>query len=196
MDKIEKLLDEGIMAIVPVYINMKGNVTKIITREKNEFQTNRSIKTFLRILASFYGVDLRVSRKYYGKLIGAKNIVPFYFDRDNILVPVKVRKPISKNDGAFGYINLKYIREVKEKKKTVNIILEGNISIKCLQSYRTVIKHIRDAKILKRVCSYNEPLVMEERANFYKEYNKPATKGDIAVLRNEILDIKNTLKSN
>ncbi|RKD32364.1 hypothetical protein BET03_03165 [Thermohalobacter berrensis] len=193
---MEKLLDEGIMAIVPVYINMKGNVTKIITREKNEFQTNRSIKTFLRILASFYGVDLRVSRKYYGKLIGAKNIVPFYFDRDNILVPVKVRKPISKNDGAFGYINLKYIREVKEKKKTVNIILEGNISIKCLQSYRTVIKHIRDAKILKRVCSYNEPLVMEERANFYKEYNKPATKGDIAVLRNEILDIKNTLKSN
>lgn len=194
MVNVEKLLNDEIMAIIPIYIDMYGNCTRVITLKSQDNYIYKSIKTVLKNLARFYTLDLIASREYYGKIIGISNTVPIPFDRENIFVPLKVRKPIFKNDGSFGYFNLKFINDIKEEKKTVYIILEGNIKVKINQTLKTVDKHIRHGEIIKRVYDRRVDALIKESSNdFYNEYNKPATKGDIALLVNQLMDIKGKL---
>ncbi|QIB27517.1 hypothetical protein [Caloranaerobacter azorensis] len=151
MDSIEKLFKDGIMAIMPIYIDMYGNCTKVITLKTQENYLFKSVKTVLKNMAKFYALDLMASREYYGKIIGISNTVPIPFDSENIFVPLKVRKPIFKNDGSFGYFNLKFIYDIKEEKSGVYIILEGNIKVRINQTLKTAYKHIRHGEIVKRV---------------------------------------------
>jgi len=191
MEDIEKLISNGIMAIIPLYIDMKGNSTRIKTRNSKEFNIYKSIRSVLILLSKYFMIDLNASRRYYGRVIGCKNVVPIPFDKDNIFVPLKVRKPLSKNDGSFGYFNLDSIKRVDKKENHVHIILENDSAVNIIQSYDSVHKHIKDAKLVKHVYyERSNPVVMEASKDFYEEYNKPATKGDIAALRNELLDIK------
>lgn len=190
VDNIEKLFKDGIMAIMPIYIDMYGNCTKVITLKTQENYLFKSVKTVLKNMAKFYALDLMASREYYGKIIGISNTVPIPFDSENIFVPLKVRKPIFKNDGSFGYFNLKFIYDIKEEKSGVYIILEGNIKVRINQTLKTAYKHIRHGEIVKRV--YDKKtygLVRESDYDFYIEYNKPATKGDIVFLMNQLMDI-------
>src|SRR5690554_6273273 len=100
LKNIEELVSKEIIAVLPLY--KEGNSTKIITNKQNEEYIYKSIKTFITLLARYFMIDLSSSRQYYGKIIGSTNIVPLPFDKDNIFVPLKVRKAISKNDGSFG----------------------------------------------------------------------------------------------
>lgn len=190
MDNIEKLLNDEIMAIIPIYIDMYGNCTRIITLKSQNNYIYKSIKTVLKNIARFYTLDLMASREYYGKIIGISNIVPIPFDSENIFIPLKVRKPIFKNDGSFGYFNLKFINDIKEEKNVVYIILEGNIKVRINQTLKTAYKHVRHGEIVKRVYDKRTyGLIKESSDDFYSEYNKPATKGDIAILVNQLMDI-------
>jgi len=195
VDNIEKLIMEGIIGLIPLYIDMKGNSTRVITKENSEVYIYKSIRTVLNIIARYFTLDLNASRKYYGGLIGYSNIVPIPFNRENIFVPIKVRSPISKNDGSFGYFNIANIKGVREKSEGIEIILDGNIFVKSLQSMKSIERHIRDGEIVRKIYQDRGKLiVMEDRSDFYSEFNKPATKGDIAALRSELLDIKSKLR--
>jgi len=195
VDNIEKLIMEGIIGLIPLYIDMKGNSTRAITKENSEVYIYKSIRTVLNIIARYFTLDLNASRKYYGGLIGYSNIVPIPFNRENIFVPIKVRSPISKNDGSFGYFNIANIKGVREKSEGIEIILDGNIFVKSLQSMKSIERHIRDGEIVRKIYQDRGKLiVMEDRSDFYSEFNKPATKGDIAALRSELLDIKSKLR--
>jgi len=195
VDNIEKLIMEGIIGLIPLYIDMKGNSTRVITKENSEVYIYKSIRTVLNIIARYFTLDLNASRKYYGGLIGYSNIVPIPFNRENIFVPIKVRSPISKNDGSFGYFNIANIKGVREKSEGIEIILDGDISVKSIQSMKSIERHIRDGEIVKKIYQDRGKLiVMEDRSDFYSEFNKPATKGDIAALRSELLDIKSKLR--
>jgi len=186
---------EGIIGLIPLYIDMKGNSTRVITKENSEVYIYKSIRTVLNIIARYFTLDLNASRKYYGGLIGYSNIVPIPFNRENIFVPIKVRSPISKNDGSFGYFNIANIKGVREKSEGIEIILDGDISVKSIQSMKSIERHIRDGEIVKKIYQDRGKLiVMEDRSDFYSEFNKPATKGDIAALRSELLDIKSKLR--
>ncbi|KPU26440.1 hypothetical protein TR13x_10200 [Caloranaerobacter sp. TR13] len=190
MVNVEKLLNDEIMAIIPIYIDMYGNCTKVITLKTQEDYIFKSIKTVLKNIAKFYTLDLMASREYYGKMIGISNIVPIPFDSENIFIPLKVRKPIFKNDGSFGYFNLKFINDIKEEKNEVYIILKGNVKVRINQTLKTAYKHVRHGEIVKRV--YDKKtygLIKESSHDFYNEYNKPATKGDIVFLVNQLMDI-------
>ncbi|WP_069650375.1 hypothetical protein [Caloranaerobacter ferrireducens] len=190
MVNVEKLLNDEIMAIIPIYIDMYGNCTKVITLKTQENYIFKSIKTVLKNIAKFYTLDLMASREFYGKIIGISNIVPIPFDSENIFIPLKVRKPIFKNDGSFGYFNLKFINDIKEEKNGVYIILEGNIKVRINQTLKTAYKHVRHGEIVKRVYDRKTyGLIKENSHDFYSAYNKPATKGDIAFLVNQLMDI-------
>ncbi|EOC99400.1 hypothetical protein [Caldisalinibacter kiritimatiensis] len=192
---VEKIVTNKIIAVVPLYIDMKGNSTKITTKESGDVFIYKTIHTVLKLLGKYFMIDLSASRKYYGEVIGASNIIPIPFDSENIFIPVKVRKPLSKNDGSFGYVNLKYIKDIEERKDGVYIVMKGNNEIKSLQRFKTVQKHINDGKIVKRIYDKRSNiLVMDNSSSFYSQYHQPATKGDIALLRDELLAIKNKLQ--
>lgn len=191
MKDIEKIVASEIIAILPLYIDMKGNSTKIITKKQNEIYIYKSIRAFISLLAKYFMVDLNSSRQYYGKIIGSTNIVPLPLNKDNVFAPLKVRKPISKNDGSFGYFNIRFVNEVFKKNNKVYVSLEKELFIEVLQGIESAKKNVRNANIVKQsYCERAGVTVMEEGQGFFCEFDKPATKGDIAVLRNELMDIK------
>lgn len=195
MVDIEKMVKDEIIALIPLYVDNKGNSTKIITNKSNSIILYKTIRTALKLLAKYFMIDLSSARKYYGDLIGSSNVIPIPFSSDNILVPIKTRRPISKNDGSFSYINLRFIKNIHERDNGVYILMEGNVEIKCIQNIKTVKKHISQGRIVKKIYDERQKiLVMEKKADFYSEYLKPATKGDIALLRDELIAIKSRLR--
>ncbi|SCG81897.1 hypothetical protein DW1_0277 [Proteiniborus sp. DW1] len=194
MKNIEELVSKEIVAFLPFYI--EGNSTKVITNKQNEEYIYKSIKTFITLLSKYFMVDLNSSRQYYGKIIGSTNIVPLPFNKDNIFVPLKVRKAISKNDGSFGYFNIGFIKDIIEKNKKVYVLLKKGDCIEVLQGIETAKKNLRNGYIVKQAYFKRVGVNIMEEQEIYGELNKPATKGDIVALRNELLDIKiNLLKS-
>lgn len=189
---IEKHIEQQLMAFVPKYIEMLGNSTIIYTYSGGKLKIDKSIRTYLKSLAKYFMVDLKESKKYYGKLLGMSNMLPIPFDQNNIFIPVKTRVPMCKNDGAFGYINIDYIEKVEETKGQVIIHLKSDWKIKSVSTMKTIDKHIAYGNIVKRLYKERQTS-LPKVIDFYYEYEQPATKGDIALLREEIIKIKETL---
>ncbi len=196
MNKIEKIVKDEVMAILPLYIDEKGNSTKIITKRKSNIYIYKRLKTVLKMFARYFILDLKACRKMCGKYINMSNIVPIPFTDDDIFVPIKSRKPISRNDGSFGYFNIKYYDTIKRENDKIYIVLDNNIKIESYQSYKTTVKHINNGKIIQRLYKHKrDPVVREESIRFFKAYNSPATKADIAVLKNSLDELKNIVDS-
>lgn len=190
--ELEKMVSEGIMAILPVYVKSKGNCCHILTYKGKTYELDKTLKTMLIRLSKYYFVDLKAVKSYYGNLLNIKNLIPIPFNSENIYIPLKIRKPICKNDGAIGYVNIKYICSVTKKDKKAVVSLANGYDLYSLNSIETVNKHIKNGNIIKKLFSETE----KKMKNTYiiDEYDKPATKGDVVLIINEILRIKESIK--
>ena len=97
--------EEELAALVPCYDENGGNATLIYSAGGAVEADRRSVKANLRRLARFYQVDLEAARRRYGQYLGRAQGVPLPFSLSLVLVPVKMRVPVGKNDGADGYVN-------------------------------------------------------------------------------------------
>lgn len=193
---IEKIISEELIAFLPVYLAMKGNCTLLLTGCGGEYEVEKTIRTVLNQISKFYLIDLKATKKYYGDILNIRNLTPIPFDKDNIFIPIKVRKPLYKNDGSFGYVNLRYINKTfKRENKTIIQLTQGN-TIESLSSIDTVNKHIKNGYIVKRLSKEKKNSITIREGDLYEDYDKPATKKDIALLINEILKIKNDFLQN
>lgn len=183
---LEKIISERVIAILPVYLNMQGNCSTLITLKGGTYQIDKTVKTILKQMTKHFLVDLNHIRTYYGSLLNVKNLTPIPFNKDNIFIPVKVRRPLARNDGSIGYINIEYINKVSSINGKTKIFLTNRNTIDCLNSIETVNKHIKNGNIVKRL--------IEERSYLYEEYDRPATKGDVVMIINELLRIRETIK--
>ncbi|KNF09669.1 hypothetical protein CLPU_2c01200 [Gottschalkia purinilytica] len=196
MGSIEKIVSSGIKAVVPVYLNMKGNATLIITDTQKDIYVYKNIKTVMNMIARHFMIDLKQTRKYYGNIIGSKNSVPIVFNINNIFIPGKVRNTISKNDGAFGYFNLIHIQTINKKNEKVEIVLRDDRVVDVIQSYKVMQRNIRNGSIIRDIhTSHISGLYSDRVKECLIEYNKPATKADILSIKNEISKINNLLKT-
>ncbi|HLR34100.1 MAG TPA: hypothetical protein VK071_02090 [Tissierellales bacterium] len=188
---IQKYVSEGLIAFIPVYVDMKGNCTLLYTFHDKAY-VDKNLRSVLNLLAKYFFLDLKESRKYLGGLLNIKNLVPIPFNKENIFIPVKIRKPYFKNDGATGYININSIDKLERQESKTLIYLKGNHKILCLNSLETANKHVKNGHIVKKLIESNRgySCTIRENISFYNEYDKPATKGDIALLRKEITDIR------
>lgn len=187
---MEKIIYEELIAFLPVYVQLKGNCTSIYTIGGGNYYVEKSLRTFLKQLTEYYLVDLKAVRKYYGELLAIRNLVPIPLNHENVFIPLKVRKPICKNDGSIGYINIKYIERVIEFSGKTIVYLKDKTTIESLNSLNTVNKHIKNGHIVKRLYNEKNNINIVNEYNFYTEYNKPATKGDIALIMQEIAKIR------
>jgi len=191
---MEKIVQEELMAFIPVYLDMKGNCTSLYTLKGGVYNVEKSMRTVLNQLSEYFQVDLKACRKYYGNMLFITNLVPIPFNEKNVFVPLKIRKPICKNDGSIGYINIDHIEKLSESKGKTRIYFKNKKTIDSLNSMETVNKHIKKGEIVRKLYldRYNNNFCREY--DFYTEYNKPATKGDIASIMQEILKIKENIK--
>jgi hypothetical protein len=160
------LINKGIMAIVPEYIEGRGNCVKVYTNNSQPIIIQKSIKTVLRNLFKHYMIDLNETKKRYINLVSSPNNVPLALSNKDIFIPLKTRKPICRNDGATGYINMRYLKKTVKNKNTTTIHLENNINIECLCSENTVKNHLRNGTIVSRCYEERSMSVSEDELTY------------------------------
>ena len=191
---MEKTVQKGIEAILPIYLKDRGNCTVIYTRE-DEVILEKTIKTTILNLCKYYHLDLKASNETYGKLLSIKKYPPIPFTYNQIFIPIKTRIPIGKHDGAYGYVNISSIDKVsKTKSKDHSLLyLSNHRTIEVYSKELTIQKNISKGEVVKKIlANENTPMIHEEE-NLYLAEDKIATKKDIAMVYKEIMSIKSIL---
>lgn len=106
--ELERMLHEGIMAIVPTYKLYLGDITAIYT-SKQVYEQKVKPRTFLNKMAKHYRIDMKEQQAYYSRMLGIKKNIPYVFDEKNIYIALKTRKPIAHNDGANSFVNVHFV---------------------------------------------------------------------------------------
>lgn len=181
---MNRVFGKEIMGFVPVYVDQRGNCTIVYIKSKEPFVLDKSIKTILRLIGKYYMIDLNEVKKRYSSLVSSPNLVPIPLSKRDVFVPFKTRVPMCKNDGAFGYINIRYIDTVTEWGSCTAIHLAGGIKIKCLSSFITADKHMRNGHIVSR-CYEDRSMQVSEAPESY-DAMIAATKADIDMLKREV----------
>ncbi len=75
--------------------------------------------------------------------------MPIALSDKHVFIFFKARKPIFKNDGANGYIDINYIKEIYEEEDKVYIELLDGRKIQTDQDIATIKKNITYGKIVK-----------------------------------------------
>lgn len=187
---MKEAFKKGVMALLPEYIKDKGNCTIIWTVDGKVRVVDRTVKTVIKNMANYYQLDLKQLNKTYCKLLSIKRTPPIPFSRDNIFIGLKTRIPISKNDGAHGYVRLNKVKKVVEKGKCSLIYMKNGPSIRAYYKKDTVDKRLKEGKIIEEVfINKNLPYIKEATAYYY-EKDEPATKSDIALLMAKLIEMK------
>ncbi|WP_353095836.1 competence protein ComK [Tissierella praeacuta] len=163
---MESILSKEIMAILPQYVDNRGNCTKIYTMDTEPLILEKSIKTAMRLIGKHYMIDLMELKKRYRDLVSSPNLVPIPLSKRDVFIPFKTRVPMYKNDGAFGYINMRYIKKIKEEKDSNFVCLSNGINIPCLCSLSTIDKHMRNGNIVSR-CYEDRSMKVSEEETIY-----------------------------
>ena len=184
---MEGIFQEEIMAIVTKYVDSKGNCTIVHRKGLDPLVLDKTIKTVIGLIGKHYMIDLKVMKKRYSSLLSSRNLIPIPLSKNNILIPFKTRKPMYKNDGAFSYINMKYIKSIKKNGDSTIVVLSNGFEIECLCKMDTVDKHLKNGTIISR-CYEERVMGVEESGEHYNSLI-PATKADIEMLHKKLEEI-------
>jgi|GEM_PF-612757 len=176
MDKLSfEEIWQNINCLVPVYDEAGGNVTQVHMDDGRILTDTRKICTVLRNLAKIFAVDVEAARVKYSKLIDRKISVPIPLHLDLVVVPIKMRKLVAREDGAWGYVVLSkiicYARH-PEKADVIQIFFDNG--------------HI-DALLLTK----SFQVILESAKKIYRSYKKlhlvAVTKHDDEILKEEFI---------
>lgn len=174
------------LAILPSYIDEYGDGTELIDLNGNVSRIKCSVKSCLKKTLKKYAVDLSAIKEKYAKSLGIKNTFPIPLASNFTLVQLKVRIPKVAKDVSYGYVCYEKINKIDEYSAYCVVNIDDS-KIKVYQKKITIEKHLRDAAMMKTFFANLSPLNFESDRSVY---NLPATKGDIALLYEEIVKIK------
>ena len=102
-----------ISALFPGYGTLEGgNITTVYLNDGQVLQDNRTTAACLNSIARYFAVDISALRASIAEEVDCTNYVPLPFCRNLVLIPVKVRVPLYKKDGATGFVNFLIIDQV------------------------------------------------------------------------------------
>jgi hypothetical protein len=133
-----KIFNKEIIYAIPKYVDGQGDISMILNEGGSEIPMPFHIRTLIRKLAYENYIDLVSVRRRLQDQFGQKNILPYPLHPRLILIPVKVRKPRLKKDGAFGYINYVWVEDIQKQDKYCNIIFKNKYNLKVLQHFQGV----------------------------------------------------------
>jgi|GEM_PF-6108540 len=141
-----------LVAAIPQY-GVLGNVCLLWFPEAERVVGLRAVTVMEHL---FYDslVNLQASMEYYGNLLNLRRNVPLVLDEDRIFLPVKVRKPLFKNDGAYGFVRLDMVASVKD----YELCLWDGRKISSLMKAPMLREIVSRGVLLEKVVSRSVPL--------------------------------------
>src|SRR5690554_2710682 len=134
----DKITNDEIIYAIPKYIDDQGDLSMILNEKGKKLTMPFHIRTLIRRLAYENYTDLVSVRRRLQEQFGQKNMLPYPLHSRLILMPVKVRKPRLKKDGAFGYINYVWVEDIQKQDKYCTILFKNKCNLKVLQQYQSV----------------------------------------------------------
>lgn len=147
------LFNEDFQYIIPKYDDY-GDGTLIYTFSSKDVYIPKTLSTVLKKFYFFQSLDRKAINKKF-KDFGIKENGPIFI-KSSVFVKAKVRKPKTKSDGAYGYVNLKAIKFLNEKGGRVIIGLDDGKELEILDRLETISKNIFLAKSMKGAFSSDE----------------------------------------
>ncbi|HBT20627.1 MAG TPA: hypothetical protein DEA47_04615 [Peptococcaceae bacterium] len=142
----------SVAGFYPYYDENGGNCTRILLDDGREISYVRKTKSILKGLAEIFAVDLISLRRRYGSIVGKKNCIPLPLHGEFIVVPLKVRRTLSKDQGALGYVVLNKVVDCIEEgegEARCSLKLVGGTFFPCMEKIITVKNRLRDAQFIK-----------------------------------------------
>ena len=171
--------------IFPEYIDNRGDCSRLKVDDK-ETILDREVNLALRYLFKERFLDIDVIRKRCSLVVNQKHLIPLYLGKDEILIPVKVRKPRAKWDSVRGYLNVNYIDKIQEW----SVILKDKTCLTTLECKRCLTKRTKAAKLVAKDFDENENM----RPMLKGDMECAATREDVALVLMEIERIERELK--
>ncbi|ACB86105.1 hypothetical protein [Natranaerobius thermophilus] len=140
-----RIVIHNLRAIVPEYLEDHGNITKVVFKNGQKTFFKKSYRSTVAKLISDMGYHQEELVKKYGQVINRKQGIPIPLTENDVMVQIKYRKPIGKDDGAMARINpedLKDIRPLEADKNKSVLIFKNGDTMNSLTKYQDLITHI------------------------------------------------------
>lgn len=189
-------LDSGLCAILPRYEKDGANGTDIFFEDGSRISHKRKVRSVIKELAGLYQKDLTLIREHAAKALVQKSMLPISIAPGITLVPFKVRKPIGQNDGAIGFLFESAVINLEKAERGSVVKLKGGFEVPVFENIKTARRHMENAdRVRKNAVQYGlkheqMSLALNEMRD---EYERPATRGDIAILSRRILSLMEKL---
>lgn len=156
---------EPIEFLLPEYVQDIGNCTRLYSSEGSRL-IKKSIKTVIKNLCKQNEMRSSLSKSQCMDILGIKHNIPIPISPEEIYIKVKTRVPCCKNDGAYGYLNLKYLEGIIEEEEEVLIKITSGELITSLSKINTLQKNINNGRIIYKF------MEKEIELNYMKMKNK------------------------
>lgn len=174
-----------IIFIIPKYFEGVGNAV-LIRDELGERPLYISLNSAIKKAFEERGADFRVLKKKTSRFLNQKNLIPLLLSNEEVLIPIKVRKPLLLRDGGYGYVNFAFIKNIEANK----LYFSDGSFLEFQDNKRAVTKRIQMAKRLIDKFYENDYFKLIKNMDM----SLPATKGDIFILFKEIMSFNSILK--
>lgn len=159
------LVQRKIIAILPHYTGQGANFTRVKLLDGEEVLLQKTINSSLKCLCRFYHYDLIASNKTCGEMLNIKKTPPIPINGDIVLIALKTRSPIGKDDGAYSYINIEMIKRIQGE--TIHFKNGDHMKVSC--SHKTIEKGIKQARLLKEMMKTRQILIREKEEAYIKD---------------------------
>ncbi len=142
---------KNLAAIEPVYHREFGDVCKVYLAGGEVLVDRRSIRGVKGAITRAKGLNQAYLRELCGGELGRQLSLPLPLTANLVLVPLKMRQPVTTNDSAYGLVNLPAVRKVITAAGGGTLVqLNCGHLLEVLASRETVLVHLGEGILLHR----------------------------------------------
>lgn len=169
-----KKIAHKLAAIIPIYDSHGQNCTKLVSIKGQERTEAFRVRTVMARIFDYYCMNGEAYRKKMHRILGKKQ-VPVKFGPDQIYIYVKLRQPIGRDDGAFGWVNYCEIDQVLPKAEGLaHLRLASGYDLPTLESPEALERKLRLAQLVDEILPNDR-----KDTDFDGSPHRPATQKDI-----------------
>ena len=149
---MERYLEEGLIALVPVYTSSDR---ALVVTSKAEHSEGRTVPWLIEKLANHYSMNINKLRQRYGDMLHVKKHVTIPINEDIVMIPVKTRTAICPGETTVGYCNLLQVDHVCDEEDPGSealsiIVCRSGYKLKTLNTAETLRDKIRQGEQVRQ----------------------------------------------